>query len=97
MRAEPEERRPRRGGPTRAEGLEPPSAWAWPQGPPRPLRDPRGPGRSLHLVSPAAGPDPVQGLKGLGPVHHPGPPCFGLRCGARPEAVKPERGVGVGN
>lgn len=97
MRAEPEERRPRRGGPTRAEGLElrPPG---------RDLRGPRVP--SVILAAQAAlcisshpqlAPTRSQGSKVLGQSTAPGRPCLGLRCAARPEAVKPERGVGVGN
>lgn len=95
MRAGPEERRPRLGGLTRAEGLEPPSVRARPQGFPRPLRDPRNPGRSLHLVSPTAGSKGPARSKGPNAtLDQPTTPrCPGFGHGARPEPEELEPGV----
>lgn len=95
VRAGLEERRPRWGGLTSAEGLEPLSALARPQGFPRPLRDSRSPGRPLHLFSPTAGPGWVQGPeRDLGPAYHPASPRLRPRAQGTPGARGARAGVG---
>lgn len=85
----------------RSEGLEPLSAWTRPQGPPRPLRNPPPHSAQAALCILSRSQLALTRSKGrnatLDQFATPGRPCFGLRCRARPEAVKPKRGLGVGN